>query len=299
MASVPICLLDCPAYGLQDQTEVELACQRAGGFCAERGWRLTVAPELAQVRGRGHWHSRSDATVVDRVLTADVWWPARGGYGCLALADALRTRDPQRLPLLIGYSDITVLHALWWQHDCTSVYGPMPAAACPPGALRALARALDGDAIHFSARSQSGVTPLHPGSCQGPCFAACLSVLAGLVGTSAMPALDGCLLALEDIDERPYRVDRALWQLARAGCLTGVRGLIWGVMPHENPPGYAGETMHAVLQRWARALAIPAIAGLDFGHSAQPLSLVNGRQSVLAVDAADWSLEQTAVKPLR
>ncbi len=298
MASGPTCLLDCPAYGLHDQAEIELARQRATAFCAARDWRLVVSPELSRPRGRGHWHSRPDAAGVERILAADIWWPARGGYGCLALADALRARDLQRLPLLIGYSDITVLHAVWRQHGRSSVYGPMPAAACTPGSLETLALALDGAPLRYDARSAVQVRPLHPGSCQGPCFAACLSVLAGLVGTPAMPQLAGCLLALEDIDERPYRVDRALWQLARAGCLDGVRGLVWGVMPHENPPGYAGESMTAVLQRWAGELAVPAIAGLDFGHSAEPCSLVNGRQSALRVTSTDWRFEQTAVKPL-
>jgi muramoyltetrapeptide carboxypeptidase len=109
-------------------------------------------------------------------------------------------------------------------------------------------------------------------------------VLTGLVGTPWMPDLRGHLLAIEDIDERPYRLDRDLWQLHRSGALRGITGLIGGTFPAHLPEGYAGPTAATVLTAWADRLGIPALGGVPFGHEADPLTLALRRPSHLIVD---------------
>ncbi len=134
------------------------------------------------------------------------------------------------------------------------------------------------------------VQPIHPGHASGPLFAACLRVLVGLVGTRFMPDLRGRLLAIEDIDERPYRIDRDLHQLYLAGHLDGITGLITNAFPCTLPELYQGPTATDIIQRWAQRLNIPAIVAVPFGHHADPLALPCGRPATLHVSTNDWSL---------
>src|SRR3546814_13782766 len=69
---------------------------------------------------------------------------------------------------------------------------------------------------------------IRPGKAQGRLLGGNLTVLAGLVGTPYLPDFDGAILFLEDTDEAPYRTDRMLPQLALAGVLRRVRGVVFG-----------------------------------------------------------------------
>jgi muramoyltetrapeptide carboxypeptidase len=130
------------------------------------------------------------------------------------------------------------------------------------------------------------------GAAQGPLFAGCLRVLAGLVGTPWMPDLRGRVLALEDIDERPYRIDRDLQQLHLAGCLAGVVGLVTNAFPATLPAGYRGPSSGDIVRAWAERLGVPALVDLPFGHHADPLTLACGRATTLRAGHGTWSLEQ-------
>lgn len=132
--------------------------------------------------------------------------------------------------------------------------------------------------------------PLRCGWAHAPTFAACLRVLASLIGTAAMPDLAGTILCLEDTDERPYQMDRDLQQLHQAGALRGVLGLVFGVFPARVAPGYAGPSSQDIAATWAERLGLPTIAGLPFGHDPDPLTLPCGRIATLTVESTHWSL---------
>ena len=104
-----------------------------------------------------------------------------------------------------------------------------------------------------------------------------LSLLATLVGTPWMPSLDGCLLALEDCGETPYRIDRMLTQLWNAESLRKVRGVLLGDFSEGVVYGDAQEKryLREVLMERFSDLDVPVLAGLPFGHGArnEPLAL--------------------------
>ncbi len=264
-----------PAYPL-DAVSLARARQAAGGWAAELELTVIESPLLTQTTGPGGWlpavERRADFR---RALEHPVILAGRGGYGCLDLLEGWV--PPARWPLLVGYSDLTVLHALWGGE---SLYGFMPGVPHGPVA-QGSARTL--------ARGEGQVVPgrgLRAGTAEGPLFAACLRVLTGLVGTPWMPDLRGHLLALEDIDERPYRMDRDLWQLFHAGALAGVVGIIGGTFPAALPEGYAGPTADEVLTAWGERLGIPVLGAVPFGHEADPVTLAVRRSSHLIIDHA-------------
>ena len=286
----------CPAYPLADAVRVGKARQAAKELAAALGWDMHEAPTLALPGAPGAWApAEVRRQELAQALAHDVLLAARGGYGCLDLIDDLLAW-PGRGGLLVGYSDLTVLHAVWRRRRWgETLYGFLPGVDHGNRALTSTIALARGQGLHCDSTSDPAVTALVPGAAQGWCFAACLRVLAGLVGTSAMPDLRGALLALEDIDERPYQLDRDLAQLFNAGTLDGVAGLVFGRFPASLATDYGGPTTVAVCQRWATRLGVPAIFGLPLGHDPDPLTLACGRMTRLLVKAGDWSLDQEPV----
>ena len=83
---------------------------------------------------------------------------------------------------------------------------------------------LKGEAYDCSSETEAAARVLRPGTATAPLFAACLVVLANLCGTAAFPDLTGNILAIEDVDERPYAIDFALHQISWPASWTGSLG---------------------------------------------------------------------------
>ena len=74
-----------------------------------------------------------------------------------------------------------------------------------------------------------GLDVLHPGQVQGPMFGGTIAQLVASLGTPfAFSPPEGCVLFLEDVNERPYRIDRMLTQLRLSGILSRARALVFG-----------------------------------------------------------------------
>lgn len=297
MANVPsvprTAYLFCPAYPLADAAQEARAVAGAQALCDATGLELVVSPLLGRRLAAGAWLPTSErrCDLVQAVSNHDVLLAARGGYGCLDLVPSLHL-ERQGAPVLVGYSDLTVLHACWQRNGWgESLYGFLPGVGAGPRSLDSTARLLRGEGMRWTDRECPAVRRLAPGRTRAPVAAACLRVLAGLAGTPAMPDLGGRILAIEDIDERPYRVDRDLWQLHAAGCLSGLAGLVGGLFTAEAPSGYGGPDAGQVLASWAQRLEVPAITGLPFGHADDPLTLPWGRAVGLDVSGDAWSLD--------
>ncbi len=284
----------CPAYPLADAS-AHLACLTAAErFTTALGVTLRASPLLASHTGLGAWLAaplrHNDLLAGISAVGVDGWLvAARGGYGCLDLLDALPTGP---LPRVIGYSDLTVLHAAWQvRGESGGLYGLMPGVRHGTRALETTVALARGEAL--SVTNLPATQALCPGTGEGPLFAGCLRVLAGLAGTPWMPRLHGHIVALEDIDERPYRIDRDLHQLHASGALAGISGLVFGAFPVAMDTRYGGPSASDVCRAWASRLKVPTIFGLPFGHDADPLTLAQGRMTQLAVVADDWRMTQT------
>lgn len=284
----------CPAYPLPPARQAA-ALAAATAFVQRIGGELTVSAGISPWLGEGAWAPASQRQSDFRqVLSHHLLLAGRGGYGCLDLLDEVAAHAGP-LPGLIGYSDLTVLHAAWAvRGGPETLYGFMPGVAHGDRALAsAIALAL-GKEQRWDHALVSEARVVRQGEARGPLFAGCLRVLAGLVGTEWMPDLRNHILAIEDIDERPYRIDRDLRQLHLAGCLDGVVAVVANAFPATLPDGYRGPSVFDLMSTWAGRLAVPAIIGLPFGHHADPLTLACGRATTLRVGPNTWSLEQAA-----
>ena len=194
---------------------------------------------------------------------------ARGGYGCNYLLPRLNLDLIRRYPkLLVGYSDITAL--LTWIHDATGLvtcHGPMVTKdfAVADGVDESSWNAVTTALANWEMAS-SGFSPLIAGQAEGKLYGGCLSILVASLGTPFEIQTDGTLLFLEDINAKPYQIDRMLMQLKLAGKLRGVRGIIFGQMLDCIQPGGQDYTLQDVIIRVVGDLGVPIAFGLSSGH---------------------------------
>lgn len=224
-------------------------------------------------------------------------WAARGGYGAtrlLARLDpAVLRRDPK---LLLGFSDVTALLCWAWVHArVPSIHGPVVAQLdeLPEHDRERLFDLIAGELPDPLVADEHSAA-LYGGRVEGLLIPANLEVLRSLIGTPHMPSLAGTILAIEEVGERPYRIDRALTQLIDSGCMRGVVGIVVGDLHACAEPDSGGSqgwsAAEVVEDRLAR-LGVPVLTGLPFGHAP-------GRNAALGfgvrarLDADQGSLEQ-------
>lgn len=201
---------------------------------------------------------------------ARVLWCARGGYGVtrlLASLDAERLRAAPKA--IVGFSDITAL--LSWAYTragLIGIHGPVitQLSTLHPDDIERVVEMLRGE-LPLPLFAAEG-TVLHGGTVEGPLFPANLEVLRALVGTRYFPPLQGAILALEDVYERPYRIDRSLTHLLSCGALRGIRAVILGDFHECDPPEdeRVGPSAEQVALERLRTLGIPVVSGFRFGH---------------------------------
>ena len=199
----------------------------------------------------------------------------RGGYGSARLLDGINTALLQRhAKLLVGYSDITALHALLNRAGITSLHAPMPASdlvrdghdADTQALFKLLREGLSAGSTMQPALDPEGMRI--EGIAEGHLIGGNLSLVASLIGTPWACPVENAILFLEDINEEPYRVDRLLNQLRLAGVLSAARGFLLGSFSEEASP-------RAVLDEYLRPLHKPVLGGWPAGHGVpnRPLPL--------------------------
>ena len=191
---------------------------------------------------------------------------ARGGYGATRLLPRLAALAPHAPKPLVGFSDITALH-MWLQSRGTiSIHGPvLTQLGLLPGETRQrLFHLLESPLPAPALRASDTCVP---GVVEGPLLGGTLSVVTRLLGTPYLPSLEGAILLLEDVGERPYRLDRMWTHLELAGVLRQVRGIALGSFTNceEQEADYRAAD---VLRELAEAAGLPCAAGFPVGHGA-------------------------------
>ena len=199
----------------------------------------------------------------------------RGGYGSVQLLPMLAALRPRETPkLFIGYSDNTSLLS-WLTCQCgiTALHGPTIEGRLARGAEgydeTSLLRLAQGRGAGLELRPD-GVSVVKTGRADGPLFGGTLTQLAGSLGTPyAFDPPDGSILFIEDVNERPYKIDRLMTQLRLGGVLARARGLVFGEM--RGCDEAAGTpTARDVIQDLTADFAGPVLIGFPSGHTSGP-----------------------------
>ena len=218
----------------------------------------------------------------------------RGGYGSNYLLEKVDYRAVAAHPkILLGCSDVTsVLTAINDRTGLIGFHGPMVAKDIADGTfdLSSWKNALQG-ATNWSVPT-FGVEVLRTGKASGRLYGGCLSMLVASLGTPYEIQTEGSILFIEDIAEKPYRIDRMLMQMRLAGKLEKVRGFVFGEMLDCAPPKGETYNLQQVIMRVLAPFNVPIIYGLKSGHvSSGNITLPIGVEAELEAQGADVSLK--------
>ncbi len=228
------------------------------------------------------------AAMVDPEVRAIV--AARGGYGVTRIVGDLPWGAWASSPKwLVGFSDITALHAHAWHHGVASVHGPNVTGlgAASPWSRWCWMQSLERPR---APRTWAGLDVLRQGEATGPIVGGNLSLLEALAAAGRLDVPDGAILALEDVTERPYRIDRMLTSLRLGGYLQRAAGIVVGGFTRCEA-GPDGITVDRVLRDRLGDLGVPVVAGAPFGHDAVNDAFVMGARVSIAGASVTWSVD--------
>lgn len=211
---------------------------------------------------------------------------ARGGYGTARiLTKEISDLIARSQRLMVGFSDITALLATAVRcGGLRGIHGPMVCQVGRRGkAWPAFERLISMMEDPSPRAPIESLSPIVPGQARGTLIGGNLTVLTHLVGTPFMPNLDGAVLFLEDVGERPYRLDRCLTQLSHARLLDHVLGVVIGDLTDCDPKGLE-YSARRIIEDFCHTLGVPAAADLPVGHGRDNEPLPYGAQ--VALDAA-------------
>lgn len=211
---------------------------------------------------------------------------ARGGYGSARILENWQWGD--RHKWLIGFSDITCLLWSLYNQGKSGVHGAVltTLAAEPEWSIERLFNIVEGRPVEpLQGIGWGG------GVANGTLLPANLTVATHLLGTPIQPNIEGVILALEDVTEAPYRIDRLLTQWRLSGVFTKVRGIALGRFSRcDAPVNIPSWTIAEVLRDRLSDLNIPIVSDLPFGHdgcnAALPVGLLaklDAERGILAI----------------
>jgi muramoyltetrapeptide carboxypeptidase len=231
----------------------------------------------------------------------------RGGWGSARLLPLLNWDLIRANPkLLIGSSDVTALHfAFAAQVGFPTIHAPNASNRWDVISWNSLWRlAFNGETPLLGEPEGQDrtldrwrTTTIRSGKASGRLLGGNLTVLSTLMGTPWLPDFGGAILFLEDVGEAEYRIDRMLNQLALAGVLGKVAGVIFGqcVRCNSSVPDYAGFTVPDILGQHLLPHGVPAFSGANIGHVSNQLSLPVGARVEMDADAGTIRLLEPMV----
>ncbi len=193
---------------------------------------------------------------------------ARGGYGATRIVNRLPWDELARAPKwIVGFSDVTALHAEAMARRIASVHAPNVTglAAIHPWTRACFLRAVERPRAPVE---WCNLHVIRAGSAEGSLVGGNLSLVCAMAAAGRWHAPDGAILALEDVTERPYRIDRMLTSLRLGGHVARLAGIVLGEFT-QCEPGPDGVAAADVLASLTRDLGIPVVAGAPFGHGAR------------------------------
>jgi muramoyltetrapeptide carboxypeptidase len=197
-------------------------------------------------------------------------WCIRGGYGCTRLLPFLDYNLIKKNPkIMIGYSDITALHmAIFEKTGLTTFHGPVGSSEFTPFTIEYLKKMLFSPFVGqpITHKDPDKVIALSPGVAEGKLIGGNLSLISAMCGTKYLPSAKGKIVLLEDIDEKPYRIDRMLIQLEQAWNIKKAKGILLGEFKDCDSDSDRSLTLLETIENHFKNCGIPVLYNVPLGH---------------------------------
>ena len=222
----------------------------------------------------------------------------RGGYGISRIIDALDFKKFKKNPKwIIGYSDVTVLHAhLYSKYKIASLHSPMASAFNDGGSenefVQSLRKAISGKAYSYSCAAH---TFNRNGIAEAELVGGNLSLLVHLMGSASEINTKHTILFLEDVGEYLYNIDRMFMQLKRAGKLDELAGLIIGGFTEMKDTTIPlGQEVYELIFDKIKEYNYPVCFDFPVSHSDKNYALKVGVKHQLKIDSKKVMLKELA-----
>ena len=221
---------------------------------------------------------------------------ARGGYGTGRIIEDIRFKKFKKRPKwIIGFSDITILHAhIYSNYGIATMHAPMAAAFNDGGYedkfVWSLHHVLEGGKIKYQCATHEFNKK---GEAVGELIGGNLSLIAHILGTSSDIKTRGRILFLEDVGEYLYNIDRMLYQLKRSGKLSKLAGLIiGGFTENKDTERPFGQTAYEIIHNVVKEYKFPVAFGFPVSHGKENYALKIGVGYKLKVSRNKVVLEE-------
>ena len=282
----------CSPAGAVKAVYVEEAVEALG----KQGWEAIIMPHA--LGKNGHYSGTADErfddlekAFTDPDVRAIIC--SRGGYGAVHLLERLARLPLEETPKwLIGFSDISALHALLTSRGIASIHAPMAKALADHGGdnadNRALLDFLAGEGLEYSLDP----SPMNrPGDATGLLVGGNLSVISDLVGTPFDVIKPRRILFIEDVNEPIYKIERMLYQLRLSGVLADLAGLIVGKFSGCAPDADFA-SVNNIVADLTRDYSYPVAYDIPVGHVTHNIPLVCGAACSLSVGESSVEISQ-------
>ncbi len=233
----------------------------------------------------------------------------RGGYGSPRILDRLKYDAIRKNPkILVGYSDITaILNGIHSKTGLIVFHGPMAkefsiGQGLTPYTEKYFWPAFTPESELFDdwggagPRGRKYLKTISGGKAEGVLVGGNLSVLACTIGTPYETRSDDCILFLEDVSEKPFRIDRMLNQLRLSGKLGEYKGVLLGSFTNCLPLRGSGIGLLDVFDHYFSKLGVPVLSGYAAGHQGDQVTLPIGARIRLDATAKKVSLLEAPVE---
>lgn len=285
--------------------------RRAVANIVDRGYKVKLSAGYLQRRGYLAADDKTraaelNAFFLDKSIRAILC--LRGGYGSPRILDRLDYDAIRQNPkIFIGYSDITaLLNGIHSRTGLVSFHGPMAkefsiGKGLTPYTEKYFWPAFKPESKLFpdwggaGPRGRSHLKTISGGQAEGILVGGNLSVLTCTIGTPYEARSDDCILFLEDVSEKPFRIDRMLNHLRLSGMLGKYKGVILGSFTGCLPLRGSGIGLLDVFDHYFENLGVPVLSGYAAGHQPDQATLPIGARVRLDATAKRISIIEAPV----
>lgn len=236
---------------------------------------------------------------------------ARGGYGCTRILDLLDYKIIENNPkILLGFSDVTALiQGIYSKTGLIGFHGPVGttienqyAQSCIQDLLMNLSEQTTIKPVNLEENPYKSISEyqrytIYPGIAKGKLIGGSLTLITALIGTPYEIDFTDCIVCIEDVEEKPYRIDRMLTQLLGSKTFKAGAGIAFGVCAGcDTEKSHTNFTLREVIENRISPLKIPAAYGLSFGHVPDNCTLPIGAESVFNANQLEITVTEPVVR---
>ena len=287
----------------------EMLLSTAQARLAKLGYAVEIDPAANLIHERFAGTDAERSTSLAAALTdsvVSVVMAARGGYGAHRLLPLLNWRKLAAAAIkhdkfIVGHSDFTAIAMALFRHGAPSYAGPCAGVDFGGESVNAFMKkafedALDAEPLNVTVKAKQAIAKGDTFSARGMLWGGNLTMLCSLLGTPYFPKqkqIEDGILFLEDVNERPYKIERMLNQLHMAGVLGEQSVILAGDFgSYTESPYDRGYDMASVWEHVRTVLKVPVLTGLPFGHIARKATLPIGKRVSVSANATGFVLTE-------